>query len=310
MRVLSLTSKKNAEFYTQQVAALRELGVEVTTVVVPGNRLASQANQGSRSARHYLEFVPTVIYKSLDDFDVVHANYGLTAPAALVQLRLPVVLSLWGTDLMGPFGKMTRAAARFCDEVVVMSERMATELSRPCHVVPHGVDLDRFEPMQQRAARRQVGWDESGHVVFFPYPKTRDVKNYPLASRVVAAADDILEGDVRLESVSGVSHEEMPYYYNAADALLLTSKREGSPNSVKEAMACNCPVISTDVGDVSERLAGVQQSSVCHSESELVARLVSTLRRDRQSNGREQIRDLSFERTGQRLKSIYELAAA
>jgi len=308
MRVLSLTSNAEARFYVQQVATLRDRGVDVTTVSVPGNQFASQSEQRTRTPLAYLRFVPTVLRHARGNYDLVHANYGLTAPAALPQFRLPVVLSLWGSDLMGSFGWVGSAAARWCDEVVVMSDRMADRLGRPCHVIPHGVNLDRFRPHPQEDATTEVGWSDDVRHVFFPYAKDRPVKNYPLAERVVDAVDDVLDEEVRLRTVTGVPHDRMPYYYNAADALLLTSRYEGSPNSVKEAMACNLPVVSTDVGDVSERLAGVTQSRVCDSEAELVATLANVLSGDQHSNGREQIRDLDIDRTSERLETVFERA--
>jgi glycosyltransferase involved in cell wall biosynthesis len=308
MRVLSLTSNENARFYVQQVAKLRDLGVDVTTVSVPGDQFAVQSRQGSRSPLAYMRFVPTVLRHAHGNYDLIHANYGLTAPAALPQSRLPVVLSLWGSDLMGSFGFLGKASARWCDEVIVMSSRMADRLGQPCHVVPHGIDLDLFEPKAVDEAAREVDWPDDTRNVFFPYSENRDVKNYPLAKRVVEAVDDVLEDDVRLRTVTGVPHDRMPYYYSAADALLLTSDYEGSPNSVKEAMACNLPVVATDVGDVGERLAGVSPSRVCDSEAELVSTLAAVLRADRRSNGRERIRELGLDRTAQQIKSVYESA--
>lgn len=308
MRILSLTSNPEARFYVQQVRALRDRGVDVTTVSVPGDQYRRQANQRSRSPLAYVRFVPTVLRHARRNYDLVHANYGLTGPAAVAQFRLPVVLSLWGSDLMGPLGWVGRAAAKASDEVIVMSERMATELGTECHVVPHGVDLDRFRPMPRDEAKREVGWQTDTRHAFFPYSTSRPVKNYQLAERVVDAVDRVLESDVALKTVSGVEHERMPRYYNAADALVLTSEYEGSPNSVKEAMACNLPVVSTDVGDVPERLDGVSPGGVCTSEAELVATLATVLDAGRRSNGRERISDLSVERMGERIESVYSSA--
>jgi glycosyltransferase involved in cell wall biosynthesis len=98
----------------------------------------------------------------------------------------------------------------------------------------------------------------------------------------------------------------MPSYLNAADALLLTSKREGSPNTVKEAMACNVPVVATDVGDVRQRLEGVTGSYVCQTDEELVEALACVLECEEESNGRDTIRDLSVEGMGTEIKRIYE----
>jgi len=242
------------------------------------------------------------------DYDVVHANYGLSAPPAVLQWYHPTVVSLWGSDLFGTYGAVGRWAARFADEVIVMSEEMAAELDDDCHVIAHGIDLERFRPEPQAACQAELGWNPEAAQVLFPYPADRSVKNYPRAERIVEAAAAEIDREVELQTVSGVPHEEMPTYMNAADVLLLTSHREGSPNSVKEAMACNLPVVSVDVGDVDERLAGVEPSAVHTDDSALTDCLVEIIQHGERSNGREQISEISLRRQIGRLVGVYRRA--
>ncbi|EMA70645.1 Glycosyltransferase-like protein [Halorubrum aidingense JCM 13560] len=306
MRVLNLVTNDQSRFFQQQVEGLEAVGVECTTVAVPGYRDYDGDNVDGRGPIDYLRLLPPTLRRSFGEYDLIHANFGLTAPAAVLQPNLPVVVSLWGTDLMGKYGWVSKIFAARADEVVVMSDEMADEFGRPCHVIPHGVNLDRFAPQSTAEARRDLGWDEGVHQVLFPYPPGRGVKNYPRAARVVEAASEALDGEVRLQTVSGVPHERMPTYMNAADALLLTSEREGSPNSVKEAMACNLPVVSTDVGDVRERLSGVSPSAVCTTDDGLTDALVDVLERETRSNGRDVVREVSVTRTRDRLHAVYQ----
>jgi glycosyltransferase involved in cell wall biosynthesis len=206
---------------------------------------------------------------------------------------------------MGRFGPVGRAAARLADETIVMTREMAADLGGDARVIPHGVDLDTFAPQPQRDARRDLGWDPDRTLVLFPYPASRDVKDYPRARRVVERVSDRLDQPVELKQVYGVPHDEMPTYYSAADALLLTSRREGSPNSVKEAMACNCPVVATDVGDVRERLGGVAHSGVARTDDDLVTLLAAVLDADARSDGRDHLRDITAERVGERIRDVY-----
>lgn len=305
LRVLNLVPSEASRFFQQQVDTLDSLGVESTTLSVPGRREYDDGETSGRSVLDYARLYPNALAASFGDYDLIHANYGLTAPHAICQPNLPVVLSLWGTDLFGKYGRVSRFCARWADEVVVMSPDMAAALGRESHVIPHGIDLERFRPEPAAPARERVGWDAESHHVLFPYPREREVKNYPRAERVVDAARDYLDTPVTLHSVTGVPHAEMPTYLNAADALLLTSNHEGSPNAVKEALACNLPVVSTDVGDVRTRLDEVEQAYVGRSDAELVDGLVAVLRSDDRPRGRDQVREISRQHTGEQLLALY-----
>nr|WP_256534029.1 glycosyltransferase [Halovivax cerinus] len=301
MRVLTLTTNEEAPFMTQQIEALSDRGVETTVLAVPGDPTST----GGRSPVDYLRFL-THVRNTLDpSYDLVHAHYGLVAPAALCQRRVPVVLSLWGSDLNGSIAPLSRVCARHCEEVIVMSSTMARELDVDAHVVPDGIDLSTFAPRDRDEARSAVGWTEPGYDVLFPYAPSRSVKNYPRAERIVETVGDRFREPVRLRTISGVPHDRMPTYMAAADALLLTSRSEGSPNAVKEAMACELPVVSTPVGDVPSRLADVEPAVVAESDRALSNGLEEVLRSDRRSNGRRAVQSLSLDRTTDAVYEVY-----
>jgi len=306
VRVLNLVPNSDSRFFQQQVAVLGERGVDQTTLTVPGRRDYEDGETSGRSPLAYARLYPSVLGASFDDYDLVHANYGLTAPHAVLQPNLPVVVSLWGTDLFGKYGWVSKLCTRLADEVVVMSPAMAAELDTDAHVIPHGVDLARFQPAPQDDAKNRLGWRDDVYHVLFPYPPERSVKDYPRADRIVDTVDGELDAPVVLHTVTGVPHDQMPTYMNAADVLLVTSRREGSPNAVKEALACNLPVVSTDVGDVDARLDGVTHSHVCTSEAGLAAAVREVLRANERSNGRQAAREISVERTSERLHGVYE----
>jgi glycosyltransferase involved in cell wall biosynthesis len=248
-----------------------------------------------------------VLRHASGEYDLVHANYGLTAPHALLRVDRPVVLSLWGTDVFGPYGWLSKLCSRAADATVVMSRRMAEAVPGETVVIPHGVDFDMFAPRPQSEVQAELGWDPDAYHVLFPSPITRAEKNFPRAKRVVDAAERRLSRPVVLQTPDGdVPFEEMPKRMNAADTLLLTSTYEGFPNSVKEALACNLPVVSTDVGGVPDRLEPVEPSAVGTTDAELVDALVDVLSAERRSNGRETIQDLSLDRTAARLRGVYE----
>lgn len=309
MDVLSLVTNRFAPFYVKQSTYLEKKNVSLTHLS-PKQQSADHREQQdiSRSIVDYAAMYPQILQESLNDYDVIHANNGKTAPFALAQQNRPVVLSLWGSDLAGRYRRITKLCAKLCDEVIVMSEEMADELNRDVHVIPHGVDMDTFRPMSEKSTQEELGWDSDAKHVLFPYYPGRDVKNFPLAEEVVEQVQAEFPEPIELHAVYDIDHDRMPIYMNASNALLLTSKREGFPNSVKEAMACNLPVVSTDVGGVTERLSEISNSYVGTSEEELVDYLIRVLKSGQRSDGRQHTDDLSLDQMADDILSVYRKA--
>lgn len=301
MRVLQLYTSTRS-FFENQIRAVEAEGVECTTLPVPGS-----FEPGSyRSPSNYLKYQLQVLGHSLGDYDVVHANWGLLGPLALAQPKRPVVLTLWGSDVMSDrrwLTTLSKVGARGADEVVLPSSAMASAVDCDHTVVPFGIDLERFRPIPQEVARDRLGWELDETVVLFPYDTTRPEKDYPRAESVVEEA----AVDADLRTVTDVPYEKMPYYMNACDALLMTSTRESGPMVVKEAAACNLPVVSTDVGFVRDTLEDVDNSAVCRSDRELVDGLERVLEGGR-SDARDSVDGLGLATMGERLVDVYERA--
>ena len=303
VRVLTLVGNDHSGFFRQQVAGLRECGHTVDVLPLPGYSKEVNRTVGTY-ARYYLRAVAT----TFGGYDLVHANYGLTAPPAIIQALRPAVLTLWGSDLMGRYGSVSRLCGRFADEVVVMSEEMAAQYGRDCHVIPHGVDLELFRPLPTDVARREVDWAPDGRHVLFPYDPDRAVKDFPRAKRIVDRMRSSIDPSITLHTVSGVPHESMPLYMNAADVLLLTSEREGMPNSVKEAMACNLPVVATRVSDLATLLADVSPS-IAHDDDDVLAdALTEILREGDRSDGRAVVEPIGVDAQIGKLEAVYRRA--
>lgn len=300
LRVLQLVTTRRP-FFEQQVEALEEQGVDCTTVTVPA------PEEGGRSAVEYLRFQMRVLRRVLfGEYDVIHANYGLIGPLALVQPSRPVVLTLWGSDAMGAdwLVRLSKVAARHSDAVIVPSEPVGELFDCPHRLIPFGVDMDVFRPMSRADCRRALDWPDEP-TVLFPYPPSREVKNYPLAEEVVESLSRDRGEDVTLRTMSGVPHKRVPIYMNAADAVVVTSHRESGPMVVKEAAACNVPVVSADVGFASQVLDGVDNSYVCSETGEFVDALSSVLDSDGRSNGRRRIDALGLERMAEDIIDVY-----
>jgi glycosyltransferase involved in cell wall biosynthesis len=179
-------------------------------------------------------------------FDIVHAHFGLTAWPALLARLGPVVVTLHGNDLLVRRSYFaTRAALPFTALAAAVSREFSANLpgagvTRRVAVLPVGIDLERFRPIPRAEARARLGLDPDGPYLLFPHDPSRPLKRY---DRAVEAA-----GDVPLLTLGGVAPDEVPYWINAANAVLVPSAAEGFGLSVIEALACGVPAFGTPVG--------------------------------------------------------------
>jgi glycosyltransferase involved in cell wall biosynthesis len=188
-------------------------------------------------------------------YDIVHAHFGLTAWPALAARGAKHAVTLHGTDLAHPRSRrLTLAALPFVDLVAAVSEPLLATLPtwarrRRTAVLPAGVDTTRFKPITRPEARRRLGLDPDRPYVLFPADPARPEKRYDRA-RAVA-------GDTQLLTLTHIDPHQVPLWVNAANAVLVTSEREGFGLAVLEALACDVPVLATDVGIAPEALAGI-----------------------------------------------------
>lgn len=204
--------------------------------------------------------------------DVIHAHYSVCGHVAVLatlgMIRRPKIM----VSILGSFPKRNKKwrLVRFCiqhvwDKTLVKSKRTMTQLGIELPIVPNGVNLDNFHLVDHEQARRTVGFEKDKKYVIWCSHPTRPEKNWALAQAGVRELKN--EGlNVELVAVYDKKPSDVATYMNAADCLLLTSWSEGSPNVIKEAMACNCPIVTTDVGDVNERLENLDGCHVAKTE--------------------------------------------
>lgn len=236
--------------------------------------------------------------------DLVHAHFGtLTAFFCTIGTLKPLVVTYRGSDLNpAPSDNwlrhqigvlLSQLSALRAQRIICVSPQLRSLLwwppaRRRTEIIPMGVNLDFFNPSPCDQARQQLGWSRMERVVLFNAGSSPQVKRLDLAEAAVQAAQADCPG-IRLVKLSGdVEPDQIPLFLSAADVLLMTSDYEGSPNIVKEAMACGLPVVSVDVGDVTERLRDVYPSKIVGRNSqELGKALVEVLNLNCRSNGRE-----------------------
>ncbi len=255
--------------------------------------------------------------------DVVHAHYGtVTALFTTLSTALPVVVTFRGSDLNPNRSDLrlrqavsrlfSQLAALRAIQIICVSDQLKSKLwwrRDKIKVIPDGVDTKLFFPRSQKAVRMELGWDADEKIVLFNAGTTPVIKRFDLAQAAIEQAMRIC-GNIRFIVLDGnVQPDRIPAMMNAADCLLLTSDWEGSPNVVKEAIACNLPVVTVDVGDVRERLAGVVPSRIVSRDpGEIGSAVAELLRLAQRSNGCTHIRSLSCVEISDQIASVYASA--
>ena len=300
MKVLEVSRYKNEyadhqlPFVTEQGEALRAAGCEVEYFLVRGNYVKAVG----ALKKKIREFQP----------DIVHAHYGLSAIAAELQSLVPAVTTFhngethnWHVNLMS---SLMSLRAKHVIYVAQHIHDMVYFKAKHYSIIPCGVPMDQCVVIDKAEARRQLGWDAKKKYVMFGGAFANLRKNYPLLKEAV----DRIGGDVEIIEMRGLSRKDCVLRMNACDVFALPTKNEGSPQALKEAMACNCPIVATDVADIKHLLGGLPGHYVLpnkkgncawwkgdeHSAEELAELLRQALAFEGRTKGRERVVELGY----------------
>lgn len=302
-------------FARRQAESLARVGVEVEVF-----HLRSRTSVWTL-LRETLRFRRRV--RSFDP-QVIHAHFGTVTAlfAALAAPLRPLTITFRGSDLNVSRSLrslvgfvLSQIAALRAGRIVCVSRQLRERLwwrRGIVIVLPSGVDPEVFRPEARSEVRRRLGWDDDQRVVVFNAGHDPANKRVDLAREALRLTQGLL-ACVRMEVLDGATAPaRVPELLNAADCLLLTSDREGSPTVIQEALACNLPVISVDVGDTVERLLGVRRSTIVPREATAIAReLARVLRVPSRSDGRRKVAEFSAPRIAGELCRMYrELVGA
>jgi teichuronic acid biosynthesis glycosyltransferase TuaC len=303
-------------FIKSQVESLRAEGVTVTVIHPPA---------GPMPLRYARALLQVILRSASGRYDLIHGHYGLWALLARLQWRIPVVVSFLGDDLLGTPGPDGTPTAKSCfvirlstwlsrhaDAVIVKSDEMAQRLPAGVNpaVIPNGVDFQLFRPIPRAEARAALGWDPAKFYVVFGNDPGIPRKGFPLARDAVARLT--ARGlSVELIVANRLPQDQLVLYLNASNALLLSSVWEGSPNIVKEAMACNVPVVAADVGDVRQVIGATAGCTVCARDAEeLAAGLQAAIEHPGPTTGRRDIQHLELSLVARRILAVYQRVLA
>jgi len=326
MKVLVFTNMYPSEelpfygsFVHDEVRALRAAGIDTDVFFV----------NGRKSRWNYLGMAPGFFRRvARKPYDIVHVHHSYCGLVATMQSRIPVVWTFHEGEIMtdpATRGRdhrwkslaysagFKRRVARRVDAVIVVAEFLSNPLGRPDAVtLPSAVDTGLFRPCETSESLARIGLDSRRRYILFPSTPGRVEKRYNLARAAVdavrARCGDY--ADVELISLDDVPHTEVPMYMNASEMVLMTSAFEASPVTVRESLACNVPVISTDVGDVRQVIDSIEG---CHVVEPVVTDIACAIERalnaPRRVAARERMLAYSHEKTAQRIIAVYERLA-
>ncbi|MGZ6562296.1 MAG: glycosyltransferase [Solirubrobacteraceae bacterium] len=306
MRVLIVTNMypTSAEpwfgcFVKEQVDDLHELGVELELIHFDGRSDRRAYLRASREVHSRLR---------RGHIDLVHAHYGLTGAAtALVFPSVPLVTTFHGSDYAGPtWQRLVSTAAALRSTSIVVSPAGRTRLhTERATVIPMGVNTSLFRPDDRRAARRRLGWPEDGRYALLAGSRRNPVKGASLFDAAVQEARAHVP-ELTGKALEGFDRNEVVLAFNAADVTVVASRSEGSPVTVRESLACETPVVSVDVGDVSSVIAQLPGCAIVSRDPVSIADgIYRAIRGPRDSSLRARAEMTSRPAVAQRVLNVY-----
>lgn len=295
----ALGKSSTSVFVKEQGNALERAGVEVSYYYVIG-----------KGAKGYLDNLKDLKNKIDEERpDIIHAHYGLCGALAVLQRKVPVIITFHNGETLTKKGILFSSfASQLSAYNIFVAEHIKKGLFAPKRrysIIPCGVNLDQLPNYTRSEAKNFLGFDNNETYVLFGGAFDNPRKNAALAKEAIS----LVNKPVTLIEMKGWNREQVPFLYAACDLLLLPSKSEGSPQVVKEAMACNCPVVATNVADISWLLKDVTSSYVTSFDAkEISERINAIIESNERSNGRKRIMSLGLDNDtiACKLLSIYK----
>jgi glycosyltransferase involved in cell wall biosynthesis len=285
-------------FVKEQVESLKKEGVDIDVFYFDGSKHKSA----------YIWALFSFWGKILrNHYDLIHAHYVFSGIIARAQLLYPVILTHHGLEVFTTWQRFpSKWITPLVDRAIVVSNEQKNALkSKNIEVIPCGIDLELFKPVPRDQARAKLKLSLTKKYVVWAGNYLRPEKRFDLVMATIALAKEN-DPAIELLLVSGKPHDEVPLYMNAADVLLLVSDAEGSPMAVKEAMACNLPVVSVPVGDVAEVIGETAGCYLCNQQPEDIAeKLHQALSFPGRTRGRERMVHLDEGVIAMKILNVY-----
>lgn len=290
MKVLIVANSKAetfSPFVTEQVDAIREYGIVVDYFGVVGKGALGYLKNVKKLKRKIKVFKP----------DVIHSHYGLSGLLANLQRKVPVVTTYHGSDINIPsIRRLSKIAIRLSKFNIFVSEKTKNLVNSKSNsdLIPCGIDLKLYGNLSRSIVREKYNFSQKEQLVLFAGAFDNQVKNARLAQEAVS-----LLPNVKLIELKGYTRSQVIELMYASDVFLMTSFTEGSPQVIKEAMACCRPIVSTDVGDVRWVMGDTNGCYICSYEpqncADKIKRALEFSENNNQTNGCKRIEALGLD---------------
>nr|WP_320118766.1 glycosyltransferase family 4 protein [uncultured Marinifilum sp.] len=311
MKVLHLTNNYPTKkypisgiFVKEQIDSLEDIGIDTEVYLVNGRENGK------------LEYLKEIFrirrFLKNRQFDVIHCHHALTALTLILsgKAKKSKVVVSFQNDPTHEFGLKLFSFIQKRTDAWIFKNNSSLISSSNHYYLPNGVNTGFFQPIDKKEACKKLGLDEGKRYLLFVSSNfMREQKRYDIFTEVLRILRE-KHGLNDLEELKLINtkRELVPYYFNAASVHLLSSDFEGSPNSVKEAMACETPVVSTNVGNVEELLEKVNSSYVAEAnDPEELASLVLQSLNKPENNSREILiqKKLDIVSVAKKLQDLY-----
>lgn len=300
MKVLIVHSgnqNKTSPYIKEQVDSLISLGLEINYFTIT-----------KKGVKGYLSHLPT-LYRKINEFkpNVIHAHYGISGLFANLQRKIPVITSFHGSDVYNPKNVfLSKIAYYLSKDTIFVSSKLKTKLGvKRGSIITCGVDMKLFKPASPICDRKSF--------ILFSGSVNNNVKNYPLAKEGVKLYNSQFGLHFKLSELKNKSREEVVHLMNTAQLLLITSIYEGSSQVLKEAMACNCPVVTTNVGSVRDLISKKSKAGIIIEPfPESIANGIHKVLSEDFNHGRQELveHEIGLTQVAQRILILYNKVAA
>lgn len=288
-------------FVYEQGESLRKEGVDVDYFLIKGSGFNSYITSVKPLKKKIAEFKP----------DIIHAHYGLSGLTAVLQRKVPVVTTFHNGETLGfKQNIISSIASLFAKHVIYVAQHIYDKAyfkrKNNYTIMSCGVSLEDLPVLDYNKIREKLGFRFDTKYILFGGAFDNLRKNYPLLKSAVDLIDDI---KIQVIEMKGLTRQQTTEYMCACDVFVLPTKSEGSPQALKEAMACGCPIVATDVADIKYLLGNINGNFICTFAHEDVANKIrqAILFNDR-TKGRDRILELELtnECVADKLKVIYK----